>query len=1014
MGNSSSSEAPRRPHKLSKPQVGNRVSPLGLSSSSSKVAASSASTSTSNHGRFSNSYLVGSVAMPVAEMPPAEPTSPIGMSIGVATPEVEARPPAIPPRRDYNRDLKRMGSNFNSNQPQPEQARRRQSATSLGSRVGVNVNDGASRRNSVILDTGLRPLTQAESLQSIGNRASINYDMSSYEVQRLLNLNRAQSNDTSLVTSESRPEIREVTENTWKSCHPHDSPPNLSPISRTNSEASLYMPMRRRSIMQTPGVATRAPPPSIPQIPAKSSFRKSHPPTPSQSRHNSIESTKSRRMSMPVVHSDSHHIARVETPENDYRQLGDYSQLGMMKFGTLRITNGAPASPVPENEHEDEYEHEQDHEHEHKHDHEGNLNVPVLNVEVLNIREDPNAKPSPDRIRLELEHKTVKTLGRSDSGFVSSPSSSVSRKTPSKADSGYSSNVSLRSFRSLKRMATGGDRRSTEQPRMADVEACSLVTVPSLKSAAAATTKLVNSHGRSLSDLAPPPAPKDSASASPARRSSLTSLAYGMTGIFVPSSRPSNSRDGQSFRARVALDSAQPIVDLDTVDVHVVSHMPTSKVNVENDTHPNKMHRLLTHSNARGPPKVRDGLKCIPSIPPSIKYQHQLQDQNSKLSAAAQVLTVRVQPSKETLRTILSVGSTDVLQKVESVGPHDAQLYPEPLFLKANGPRRRSLQSMSHSFTQAATHLLSPRKPVSMVTLVSADDTIGFSHAQSENILDEENRAVSVDIVQQKVGINTFDQAFTATTHEPNFLYQVDRRTNPKPTHKVREEAALSMQSLPVSHPSLLTHSVSEQWHGKKARTPPPVSMRNRNSRELRVQPPAPPRSTPPVEHPVLPPLHSQNGSRENTLSYPTMQDTITIRGVQRITNSHEDLPHQTKNTFLMLHSPEVLPLSQVYTTTATLATTARTPPSRTSHHQHNTATLNCKRAFQQNTNLTLATIPNTLQKTPATNMLNPKVFPTPLTRHFVSSTVTTPQPIEAPLSGADEPPGTLPLVPNI
>ena len=51
MGNNTSSEAPRKPQKLTKPRVGNHTTANGFSTSSVHVA--------SKNGRFSNSYQIG-------------------------------------------------------------------------------------------------------------------------------------------------------------------------------------------------------------------------------------------------------------------------------------------------------------------------------------------------------------------------------------------------------------------------------------------------------------------------------------------------------------------------------------------------------------------------------------------------------------------------------------------------------------------------------------------------------------------------------------------------------------------------------------------------------------------------------------------------------------------------------------------------------------------------------------------------------------------------------------------
>ncbi|PNH56017.1 hypothetical protein VD0003_g1675 [Verticillium dahliae] len=182
---------------------------------------------------------------------------------------------------------------------------------------------------------------QLESGNVAGNRQSVNYDMSSYESRRLLNMtDQPLVQEPESVTVE--PQLGEIDQATWKSSHPHEVP--AVSIPRVDSNVSLYAPARRRSVIQTPGVATRKPGDS--SVSRKSSFRHSHPPTPvgGRSRRGSYvaEAEVVRVISMPpprVIAVDE--VERVETPsELDYRQLG------AMKHGSLRITNGA-ASPVP-------------------------------------------------------------------------------------------------------------------------------------------------------------------------------------------------------------------------------------------------------------------------------------------------------------------------------------------------------------------------------------------------------------------------------------------------------------------------------------------------------------------------------------------------------------------------------------------------------------------------------------------------------------------------------------------
>lgn len=169
--------------------------------------------------------------------------------------------------------------------------------------------------------------------------------MASYEASRLMLQQETMSPGGESVLSGSN--NHDGPRESWNG--QEDSPQDT--LSRVNSEVSLYPPVRRRSIIQTPGLATRWPGDGATSVSANvsrhSSMRHSHPPTPvtaaARVRLDSLDSGSARIMSMPppprLIYPEV--APRVETPSD-----GEYKQLGTMKFGSLRITNGA-ASPIP-------------------------------------------------------------------------------------------------------------------------------------------------------------------------------------------------------------------------------------------------------------------------------------------------------------------------------------------------------------------------------------------------------------------------------------------------------------------------------------------------------------------------------------------------------------------------------------------------------------------------------------------------------------------------------------------
>lgn len=318
-------------------------------------------------------------------------------------------------------------------------------------------------------------------------------------------------------------------------------------LPRANSEVALYTPMRRRSLLITPGVATRATTPAA-SVPPKPRTRHSLPCTPA--RRGSPEPIDVGPSSLPVL-EDPASIPRALTPcDSDYRQTGAF------KLGTLRITNASPTrSSVVDSV--DEYENPQPtplspgsqtdsdyfgsksmgsgkaqsatltsaagytetrrsslRSHSAKPPNLGyslptieihptnpcmspqrlplsgsrsplspqspGLQVTSKNtamedelfeddqrefspVEVLDVRVDLNAKSLPPRPSFVSEGGSISTeLSRADSGIVASPVSEVPQKPLAKADSGYSSNVSLRSFSSRRRVREKDSRSGSE------------------------------------------------------------------------------------------------------------------------------------------------------------------------------------------------------------------------------------------------------------------------------------------------------------------------------------------------------------------------------------------------------------------------------------------------------------------------------------------------------------------------------------------------------------------------
>ncbi|KAL7913504.1 hypothetical protein GGI35DRAFT_467017 [Trichoderma velutinum] len=261
-------------------------------------------------------------------------------------------------------------------------------------------------------------------------------------------------------------------------------------LARTTSDLSFYAPVRRRSVIQTPGVATRPRREDRLSIPDRSSSRKSQPvfgdgqfsfnPSSKAPRHLSMPP-----MSLPPMSVGFAPLERAVTPcESDYKQLGG------IKFGSLKIMNGSPPSSPPDKVNQQQFESSAEplpedsglelnmarRKNRHTVIGSGAESRALASIAGFNLSERASqlstqkAKPFVDDLMPSPLSKVPSPLlgysdaedneggsggkgigiWRSNSDFGSTASSESSHRASSKADSGYSSNASERSFPSSK------------------------------------------------------------------------------------------------------------------------------------------------------------------------------------------------------------------------------------------------------------------------------------------------------------------------------------------------------------------------------------------------------------------------------------------------------------------------------------------------------------------------------------------------------------------------------------
>jgi hypothetical protein len=573
-------------------------------------------------------------------------------------------------------------------------------------------------------------LTKSES------RVSWNYDMTSYEAKRLLNLADDTGFEQAATMSENR--MAGVSENAWNTSNPGQA----SSLSRTSSEVSLYMPVRRRSIIQTPGVATRSSPDPEPELPPlpRPNVRYSHPPTPSLSRQHSVESYRSGITSMPPRLEEPESTQRVLTPCED-----KYLSIGAFKLGSLRITNGSPPrtpdggkGQTGNTSQSGQLDALQDGffpvvqasgtqsrgtdvtaeaEPQARLQYSTHISLPgqppsekprstsptlqttskptaleaslfdddtqpeYSSVEVLDVRLDPNAKSPHSEVS---RNSAASSVQRTDSGFVStitSPASDIPSKSLTKADSGYSSNVSLRSFQSQsqKRESPSEEREPTPPP------------VPPkdpiwLQANRVKQDGVIRKTPHNLREVQ---------LASPVRSEKQSPHSAQNRG---PVSPLHDMRSPTSVKSASSGHSSSVMSVGGTTKKHSRLHRFLSGTRKAVSSVPASQSTIVSGNDSRTPSPQQDLNRK--------KTKHAVRDPLH----AARKLGLRSRPSKETLRTIFSVGSLET--KFENGSSSALNARGGPTDTK-DGPRKPAAQSI-------------PRKPVPTPKEPASDTTKGY------------------------------------------------------------------------------------------------------------------------------------------------------------------------------------------------------------------------------------------------------------------------------------------------
>jgi hypothetical protein len=827
MGNTQSSESPRRAtQKLSKPRTNQRVSTIDAIDTT----------------QYSNVYHVG---RPLSAAPSGAPSRvPSRTYTGLS--EAPSERIMSPVDGSKERERRLSGIVRSNTYKQDYTPRHSMVANSVHSMEQRSV----SRTNSMVHGPGARSLTgdHTASLPARSRCSSFHYELPIPEPRSPILPDMAIPQVPPLPTRLQCGDSVEGADASPRS--PIMQQIASAAITRNNSEASLYPPLRRRSIIQTPGVATRSPTP----LNSRASFRRSLPPSPSVSRQSSVD-TKARRHTLVPPQPkpfDPESRERVVTPCEE-----EYKQLGGMKFGSLRIVNGSPSpaqtshraqkqaesgsyfvktttddeagytakpklvqpkptSPVSSpmvasfdqvawgdqdsrtavkpsgnelagpsvnntrhspllasspsssssprlevaskrTEYEDGlFEIEASPETEPE----------AMKSEVLNVKDVPLARPSATPMKHGDARKVTSTVTRSDSGFASTSSSNGSGKPLSKTDSGYGSSLSLRSLRRTQSRARSPKKKTSESGSKSqspeDTERGSALPTDSPVEPALSSAGDEQSHSlsRGFSLL------------SPTKSIHFPSNALGL-GIL----KPSKSREGPTFKRHSSHRSPTRAGAQDP------SELLTSEVSTPEESRKQPRLQRFWHSSRRKSlPAKYDARGAHDPMPADSAHLGGQEFGDALLYPAS--ATLRLEPSKATLKTIMSVSSVELLPAQD-----DVPTTPLPK-MDTPPPRPKTSQTV---------HVQSKVASTATVTVAGTTSSRpSYRHARRSSA----------------------SSNGTVTASQP----QTPQQT---PQLKSRSSAPSFLQV----DPSLPGYALQAHVSRKGSKTPPPLSMRRHTSR---------------------------------------------------------------------------------------------------------------------------------------------------------------------------------------
>ncbi|KAI1156282.1 hypothetical protein F4825DRAFT_322052 [Nemania diffusa] len=910
MGNTPSVEAPgkgsKAAQKLSKPRIGNPAT-AGLLNPSGVSDIIRRPPSLTTGRRLSLPYS-STTPIPSPRHPETEQTAPDDLAALYGAPG---------PTEEYS---------HLSFQPDPQ-------ASHQGSQgVDVVASSSRSRRtsrtNSVYMGAG----QGYQQLQLDLLASPRNYDLSAYEAQQLLNFVDDPSFEDQSVISESQLPIALSRRQSYTTSYHPVHPDAATLLPRNNSDASLYTPMRRRSLM-TPGVATRPVPVDL-VIPPD--IQTGDIPTPPPPRSNSPGFMAAGLLSIPHSSFDPNLVPRAHTPCDT-----EYQHTGAFKHGTLRITNGSPvmtpawetADPslhaksstttIRQGNYFDDRNQAQEKQNGDSDEHPVSSSVatassitstdylavaagdqefalsflPELKLtwspfsisgteselpelqttskhtamedelfedgsseygtEALNVRLDHAFKTHSSPI-VPLEEGKQREISRSDSGIAASPTPSAPHNSLSKADSGYSSSVSIRSL-STKRQ---GQQEFSHSHSIGPISP----QVPAFDNTKQSGQALLGSNLTTIGspDLqfkaslldGPPPVPQKDHPKGP---KSVIAIPNDSRVITRKPSLVSNGASAGETPESVH-HSALGFDD---------SVTPISTRSISNARKPGRLQRLLSGARAPLAAYVTHATEREAAVPPVPQIAPEKLHEHAGLSPNSLGSYYESTDAKNDGSASATVSKASMYRDQNSTVQED------------NGPSTRTNQDKIRGF-RSNFHINSISSKLTRVaSSVMAKNPIHKKSMLTRTRLDDQ------DITSSALGTPTATQhPSDGSQWHPRGIENLgsgkDRYGRPIVTTGRSNSISVSTGSLdPRMYDDARRSTIGGQsephtvafqkpsFPGQYSvsRTPPPVSMKTRNIGPLRVPPPIRPRSTPPARSGA--PTLSRKPSREGVQSYP-------------------------------------------------------------------------------------------------------------------------------------------------